>query len=283
MGRPRTPGLEWLDSKDANQHLWARDYLRLKGYQNLFDSRISPLGPPYWNDLIRIGKEIEEEKGARELFRDMKDAWRQEKSRNKKKAEGYRPCLFTLKGSTKDNLQRMAKELDTDATALLEKLIVKAYKAHQRKHQKPSKQFLQGDRQDVSSLTTSPIEGKVPTPAEHKILPTPFLDTPAPIATTEEPKRTSQEDMEKQQSANAANRTEGSVFFQGIAPTQLELSRSVAKVNENISNLVLRKRTYAVPRTTKPALVNTGDRARESGPSSDAGISVAINPTEDEP
>jgi len=177
----------------------------------------------------------------------------------------------------------MAKELDTDATALLEKLIVKAYKAHQRKHQKPSKQFLQGDRQDVSSLTTSPIEGKVPTPAKHKILPTPFLDTPAPIAITEEPKRTSQEDMEKQQSANAANRTEGSVFFQGIAPTQLELSRSVAKVNENISNLVLRKRTYAVPRTTKPALVNTGDRARESGPSSDAGISVAINPTQDEP
>ena len=102
----------------------------------------------------------------------MKDAWRQEKSRSKKKEEGYRPCLFTLKGTTRDDLQRMANEQGTDATALLEKLIEKAYKTHLKKQQraqqpKQPKQTIYGDRQDINQLRDSPDEAKAPT-EEHE-------------------------------------------------------------------------------------------------------------------
>jgi hypothetical protein len=170
MGRPRKPGLEWLDQENAKQHLWARDYLRFKGFEDLdADQSIS------WKDLLRLGQKIEEEKGARELFRDMKDAWRQERSRSKKKEEGYRPCLFTLKGATRDDLQRMANEQGTDATALLEKLIEKAYKTHLKKQQraeqpkqpKQPKQTIYGDRLDINQLRDSPEDAKA-SAAEHE-------------------------------------------------------------------------------------------------------------------
>lgn len=156
MGRPRKPGLEWLDPENADQHRWARDYLQQRGHESLVADHINPLIISL-NDLLRAGQKLEEGKGARELFRDMKDAWRQEKSRNKKKEEGYRSCLFSLKGSTKDNLQQMANEQGTDATALLEKLIDKAYKAHLKKQQSAQeqeqpKQTIYGDRQDIGLL-----------------------------------------------------------------------------------------------------------------------------------
>lgn len=171
MGRPRKPGLEWLDPENAKQHLWARDYLRFKGFEDLVADHINSLSISR-KDLLRLGQKLEEEKGARELFRDMKDAWRQEKSRNKKKEEGYRPCLFTLKGATRDDLQRMANEQGTDATALLEKLIEKAYKTHLKKQQraqqpKQPKQTIYGDRQDINQLRDSPDEAKAPT-EEHE-------------------------------------------------------------------------------------------------------------------
>ena len=171
MGRPRKPGLEWLDPENADQHHWARDYLRQRGHESLVDANINPLSISR-KDLLRLGQKLEEEKGARELFRDMKDAWRQEKIRNKKKEEGYRPCLFTLKGATRDDLQRMANEQGTDATALLEKLIEKAYKTHLKKQQraqqpKQPKQTIYGDRQDINQLRDSPDEAKAPT-EEHE-------------------------------------------------------------------------------------------------------------------
>ena len=171
MGRPRKPGLEWLDPENADQHHWARDYLRQRGHESLVDANINPLSISR-RDLLRVGQTLEEGKGARELFRDMKDAWRQLKNRSKKKEEGYRPCLFTLKGATRDDLQRMANEQGTDATALLEKLIEKAYKTHLKKQQleqeqKQPKQTIFGDRQDISLIMTPPNEAKAP-PEEHE-------------------------------------------------------------------------------------------------------------------
>ena len=190
MGRPRKPGLEWLDPENAKQHLWARDYLRFKGFEDLVADHINSLSISR-KDLLRLGQKLEEEKGARELFRDMKDAWRQEKSRNKKKEEGYRPCLFTLKGATRDDLQRMANEQGTDATALLEKLIEKAYKTHLKKQQraqqpKQPKQTIYGDRQDINQLRDSPDEAKAPT-EEHEEPATQSQENRSAIQTLETP------------------------------------------------------------------------------------------------
>lgn len=172
MGRPRKPGLEWLDPENADQHHWARDYLRQRGHEILVDANINPLSISR-RDLLRVGQTLEEEKGARELFRDMKDAWRQLKNRSKKKEEGYRPCLFTLKGTTRDDLKRMANEQGTDATALLEKLIDKAYKAHLKKQQRAQeqeqpKQTIYGDRQDIDLIIDRPDEAKTSSAAERE-------------------------------------------------------------------------------------------------------------------
>lgn len=165
MGRPRKLGLEWLDPENAKQHLWARDYLRFRGHEGLVDANINPLSISR-RDLLRVGQELENKEGARELFRDMKDAWRQERNRSKKKEEGYRPCLFTLKGSTRDNLQKMAVEQGINATELLESLIEKAYKAHSKKQQERPKQAIYGDRQDIGlvmSASTPTIKKPIPT------------------------------------------------------------------------------------------------------------------------
>lgn len=137
MGRQRTPGLEWLDPENTDQRQWARDYLLLKGRTQHFEYRegIQPDTPYTHEEMLQIGRKIEQEKkdDAYKLFQGMKDAWRQERSRQRKKETGHQACLFILKGDIKDNLKIMAKELDTDATALLEKLIARAYKAHQKK------------------------------------------------------------------------------------------------------------------------------------------------------
>lgn len=99
-----------------------------------------------------------------------------------KKANGYRPCLFILKDSTKKDLQRMAGELDTDATALLEKLIAKAYKAHQRKKDKTSgkqlKQTLQGDRNHSLEDIKEILSGDTPQPNTLITLGIPLTERP---------------------------------------------------------------------------------------------------------
>ncbi len=170
VGRKRTPGLEWLDPENASQHLWAREYLLAKGYEEHFHYRdkVLPGTSPSHQEMLQIGGKIEQEDGAHKLFQGMKEAWRQERSRQKKKETGHLACLFILNGDTKDNLKEMAKELDTDATALLEKLIAKAYKAHQRKKDKTSgkqlEQALQGDRiyglEDIKEI----LSGDIPQP-----------------------------------------------------------------------------------------------------------------------
>lgn len=173
MGRKRAPGLEWLEPNNTKQRLWALEYLRGKGFQSLFNYRdkILPNEPHTHEEMLRVGMEIEQGVGARELFRDMKEAWRQERNRNKKKDTGHLVCAFTLNGSTKINLQRMAKELDTSATALLEKLIAKAYQAHTRSQQKHS---AVEDRADTlmelrEKLAKKPAQTKELEPRKHPL------------------------------------------------------------------------------------------------------------------
>ena len=272
MGRPRKPGLEWLDPENAKQHLWARDYLRFKGFEDLVADHINPLSISR-KDLLRLGQKLEEEKGARELFRDMKDAWRQERSRSKKKEEGYRPCLFTLKGATRDDLQRMANEQGTDATALLEKLIEKAYKTHLKKQQraqqpKQPKQTIYGDRQDINQLRDSPDEAKAPTeehesPAEHspekRTLTMRLSEEPtakaddqpercshAPEDEIQEPLRGSAEEphpsseihaQEQQADIDTSNPAESPEIWIGTAPTEEDMRYALEKNPETVKHL----------------------------------------------
>lgn len=138
MGRKRIVGLEWLDPINTEQRLWARAYLLTKGFEKHFHFRdkVLPTELPSHQEMLHAGMAIEQKTGARELFRDMKDAWRQEKSRNKKKETGRQVCAFTLNSATKAMLDDMARELGTNATALLEKMISKAHKSHTSKAKK---------------------------------------------------------------------------------------------------------------------------------------------------
>ena len=149
MGRKRVVGLDWLDPENTNQRLWAMKYLQAKGLERIFHSgeRILPNELPSHNEMLDAGMYIEQDAGASKLFRDMKDAWRQERDRNKKKDSGRQVCVFTLSTATKSHLQTMAKEQKKSPTVLLESMITKAYTAHVRRQQRQlSKQTLQGSR-----------------------------------------------------------------------------------------------------------------------------------------
>ncbi|WP_415844245.1 hypothetical protein ACMYUJ_13030 [Stutzerimonas zhaodongensis] len=154
MGRKRAIGLEWLDPRDINQRYWAIEYLLAKGYQGIFyyQQKIRPGELPSHEQMLHAGTKIEQNAGARELLKDMKDAWRQQRNRNNKKQEGHLVCTFTLNGDTKKNLKKMANELNISATALVENLIAKAYQTHIRKQAKQPRARLaktpQGNRSD---------------------------------------------------------------------------------------------------------------------------------------
>jgi len=246
MGRPRKLGLEWLDPENAKQHLWARDYLRFRGYEHLVDANINPLSISR-RDLLRVGQELENNEGARELFRDMKDAWRQEKNRNKKKEEGYRPCLFTLRGSTKDKLQRMAKELETDATELLGQLIEKAHKAHLKKQrQEKPKQTIYGDRQDAGLVMSGPT------------------------STTKASKLTLQE----------SKKAERPKSKKGVAPTPAD---PVENMSRGIRVHLQKKRTVTIHRAMQPAHVETDDHLKGFSQRSEAEMQDPPDLTAGEP
>jgi hypothetical protein len=143
------------------------NFLITKGYQELFHytNKLRPNELPSHEQMLHAGTTIELNAGARDLFKDMKEAWRQQRSRNKKKQTGHLVSTFTLNGETKYILQRMAKALDISATALLEKLIAKAYQSHLRKqdkqpHKQPT-QTLQGDRSDTLADIKNTLSGEV--------------------------------------------------------------------------------------------------------------------------
>jgi hypothetical protein len=181
LGRKRAIGLEWLNPEDINQRKWAIDFLWARGYQQLFyfQQKIRPDEPPSHEQMLHVGTEIERSAGARELLKDMKDAWRQQRSRSKKKQEGHLVCAFTLNRETKNNLKKMASDLNISATALVENLIEKAYQAHIRKQAKqprarPAK-IPMGNRSDTAKSHKEnykkepPLERSSPKLPENKI------------------------------------------------------------------------------------------------------------------
>ncbi|MEA9988168.1 hypothetical protein QN404_04585 [Pseudomonas sp. RTS1] len=136
MGRKRKPGLEWLDPENRTQRQWALDYLWAKGFQ-VFDKEDradTPILFARHGEMLELGAKIERRNDGREIFQDMKAAWRQKDRRDS--AKGKTVCAFTLSMSAKTNLREMAEDLEKSATALLESFITKAYKAHIRKRQK---------------------------------------------------------------------------------------------------------------------------------------------------
>lgn len=153
MGRRRVPGLEWLEPENTEQRQWAREYLLLWNHTKHFEYRdkIQPDTLYSHEEMLRIGEKIEQEDCARELFRDMKDTWRQERNRKKKKDSGYQVCAFTFSTTTKTNLQEMAIEQGTSATELLETLISKAHKTHASRTKK--QKILQSKPEKTASNT----------------------------------------------------------------------------------------------------------------------------------
>lgn len=229
MGRKRTLGLDWLEPENTEQRHWAIDYLQAKRAEDLFHFRdkVLPNELPSHEDMQRAGMEIEEDTGARELFRDMKDAWRQERSRNKRKETGHRPCLFILKGSTKDNLQLLAKELGTDATALLEKLIGKAYQAHigkQKGRTKKPKQTLQGDRSDTIQDLEEKFTGNKAQPDGPNVQEPTLPQESAGDSLTESP-------------ACTLSTSEQLVVMIGAEPSEADLAEDLAKIQNDIKNM----------------------------------------------
>lgn len=65
-------------------------YCEQKAVESLFHYRekILPNELPSHKEMLDAGMYIEQETVARELFGDMKDAWRQEKDRKKKRIKG---------------------------------------------------------------------------------------------------------------------------------------------------------------------------------------------------
>lgn len=156
LGRKRTPGLKWLAPDNSEQHRWAWEYLKAHGHAHHFEflGRILPNTPVSHTDLIHAGNKIEQEPGARELFRNMKDAWRQKRSRDGVK--GRKACLFTLKETTKNSLKEMAKDQGVSATELLETLISRSYLAHLRRKKKRGQNtqvmLQEGRHEDLTSI-----------------------------------------------------------------------------------------------------------------------------------
>ncbi|MCK3830140.1 hypothetical protein [Pseudomonas fluorescens] len=150
MGRKRKPGLEWLDPENGAQRQWAVDYLWTKGFE-ISDKENRAGSPTHFArhaELLELGAKIELRNDGREVLQDMKAAWRQKNGRDS--AKGKKVCAFTLNTSAKTNLREMAENQGKSATALLESLITKAYKAHIRKRQTQQSNLVQRTARNYS-------------------------------------------------------------------------------------------------------------------------------------
>lgn len=134
MGRKLTPGLEWLEPNDPEQLRWAATYLATRG---LLETHEHPKNRSFgeqvtYEDLVRIGRRLLDKK---RLIKNMRDAWYQKKSCARESSR--KTYSFTLRPETKIKLTELAG--GGSASATLEILIDKAYKAKLRKDQKLDK------------------------------------------------------------------------------------------------------------------------------------------------
>lgn len=156
MGRKLTPGLEWLEPNDPEQLRWAATYLATRG---LLETHEHPKNRSFgeqvtYEELVRIGRRLLDKK---RLIKNMRDAWYQKKSCARESSR--KTCSFTLRPETKRKLKELAG--GGSASAILEILIDKAYKAKLRKDQNLDKKpeiTLQGERNltiaDICTIMT---------------------------------------------------------------------------------------------------------------------------------
>ncbi|WP_462381943.1 hypothetical protein [Pseudomonas sp. Marseille-QA0892] len=258
MGRKRAIGLEWLDPRDIDQRYWAIEYLSAKGYQELFyyQQKICPDELPSHEQMLHAGKKIEQSAGARELLKDMKDAWRQQRNRNNKKQEGHLVCSFTLNGETKKNLKKMASELNISATALLEILIKKAYQTHTKKQAKQPRVRLakkpQGNRSDTLRGYKENYKNNPPQTSSPPNLP--------------EHKSSSTEDTKAADTLSNSN--------DDFVESQEKTCKPIKSRSENINEIKRNRKTYIVPNGMLERIVTVEDMD-VSGP-------VEVSPNIDE-
>jgi len=243
LGRKRAIGLEWLDPRDIDQRYWAIEYLSAKGYQELFyyQQKICPDELPSHEQMLHAGTKIEQSAGARELLKDMKDAWRQQRNRNNKKQEGHLVCSFTLNGETKKNLKKMASELNISATALLEILIKKAYQTHTKKQAKQPRVRLakkpQGNRSDT-------LRGYK---ENYKNNPTQTSSPP----NLPEHKSSSTEDTKAPDTLSNSN--------DDFVESQEKTCKPIKSRSENINEIKRNRKTYIVPNGMLERIVTVED------------------------
>lgn len=231
LGRKRAIGLEWLDPRDIDQRYWAIKYLSAKGYQEFFcyQQKICSDELPSHEQMLHAGTKIEQSAGARELLKDMKDAWRQQRNRNKKKQEGHLVCSFKLNGETKKNLKKMASELNISATALLERLIEKAYQTHTRKQAKQPRVRLarnpQGNRSDTLRSYKENYKNNPPQTSSSPILP--------------EHRSSSTDDTKAADTLSNLN--------DDFVESQEKTCKPIKSLSENINEIKRNRKTYIVP------------------------------------
>lgn len=243
MGRKRAIGLEWLDPRDIDQRYWAIEYLSAKGYQELFyyQQKVCPDELPSHEQMLHAGTKIEQSAGARELLKDMKDAWRQQRNRNNKKQEGHLICSFTLNGETKKNLKKMAAELNISATALLERLIEKAYQTHTRKQAKQPRVPLAKNPQGNRSETLRGYK------ENHKNNP-PQTSSPPNLP---EHKSSSTDDTKAADTLPNLN--------DGLVESQEKTCKPIKSLSENTNEIKRNRKTYIVPNGMLERIVTVED------------------------
>lgn len=191
--------------------------------------------------MLHAGTKIEQSAGARELLKDMKDAWRQQRNRNNKKQEGHLVCSFTLNGETKKNLKKMASELNISATALLEILIKKAYQTHTKKQAKQPRVRLakkpQGNRSDT-------LRGYK---ENYKNNPTQTSSPP----NLPEHKSSSTEDTKAPDTLSNSN--------DDFVESQEKTCKPIKSRSENINEIKRNRKTYIVPNGMLERIVTVED------------------------
>ncbi len=236
MGRKRAIGLEWLDPQDTDQRSWAVEFLLKNGFEEIFyyQQKIRPGELPSHQQMLHAGATIElDTANARNIFKDMKDAWRQQRSRNNKKQKGQLNCTFTINGDSKKNLHIMAKDLNISATALIEKLIVRAYQSHLKKREKVAR-----------TKSEKPLLGNhCDTPENSR---TTFSKRPHQLASQAEPTCAPAENRNHENNSGRKNE-----IASEITPTAHDLSNEEINThNANQGTYATRKKTsYIVPAT----------------------------------
>jgi hypothetical protein len=208
MGRPRTPGLEWLDPSDGAQLEWAWNYLLERGFGKHLNVRDGH--HPSYRDLLAIGNEMERRAETREVLNRMRSNCRKRRSTAKQEMNAV-----MIKRSAKEQLTEIAQQQGASPRALLEKLIEKAYRTHQKKSLKQISTPIAGDRRDIGLLMPKlKTATKEPTQSENADHLEPFLGAPLPLPRNQDVKihtprwRTPTITLSKHPSAEVTDQTE---------------------------------------------------------------------------